>query len=126
MSTDLVETSLEMLAQRVGDPAPLVYARLFADLPEAEPLFVADTTGAVRGEMLAVAFRCLLEPEGAYTANLIKAERANHDGWGVAPAEFARFLPILREVCREALGADWTTAMDAAWAQRLARLEALT
>ena len=36
MSTDeeTIEASLELVAERVGDPAPLIYARLFAAFPD--------------------------------------------------------------------------------------------
>ncbi|HEY0438024.1 MAG TPA: hypothetical protein VGC92_15395, partial [Phenylobacterium sp.] len=72
-----MEASLEALAERVGDPTAQVYARLFAEFPQTEALFVRDSNGAVRGEMLAVAFQCLLDMggAGAYAANLIAAER---------------------------------------------------
>ena len=109
----------------MGDPTPLVYARLFAELPETEALFVRDARGAVRGEMLAVAFQCLLDIDGSYGANFIAAERVNHDAFGVAPQAFARFFPIVRDVCREALGADWTPAFERAWAERLDRVAGL-
>ncbi|HEY8574554.1 hypothetical protein [Phenylobacterium sp.] len=118
-----VEQSLQMLAERAGDPAHLVYRRLFAELPHTEPLFAHDDTGAIRGEMLAIAFQCLMEPEGAYTANLVRAERANHDGWGVEAADFPRFFPIVRDVCREVLGEAWTAEFDTAWSEALASLD---
>jgi hemoglobin-like flavoprotein len=110
----------------VGDPAPAIYARLFAEQPETEALFVRDASGAVRGEMLAVAFQCLLDLDGAYGANFIAAERVNHDAFGVSAEAFARFFPIVRDVCRELLGDDWTPAFDGAWAERLARVGLLT
>lgn len=124
---ELVAGSLETLAERVGDPAPQVYARLFAEFPETEALFVRDTAGAVRGEMLAVAFACILDigASGAYAANLIAAERVNHEGVGVPPPAFARFFPIVAETCRELIGEAWTAEVDAAWAELLARLEAI-
>jgi hypothetical protein len=99
---------------------------MFGEFPETEALFVRDTTGAVRGEMLAVAFECLLDLDGGYAANLIRAERVNHEGWGVTPAAFIRFFPIVMETCREVLGDDWTPAVDAAWRDALTRIEGLT
>jgi len=42
-----------------------------------------------------------------------------------APEAFARFFPIVRDVCREALGADWTPAFERAWAERLDRVAGL-
>jgi hemoglobin-like flavoprotein len=127
-SAERVAASLETLAERVGDPAPQVYARLFAEYPEMEALFVRDTTGAVRGEMLAMAFECILDigGAGAYAANLIAAERVNHEGVGVPPEVFARFFPMLAETCRDLLGEAWTAEVDAAWRELLARLDAIT
>ena len=127
-SGEIVTASLEALAERVGDPAPQVYARLFAAYPEMEALFVRDATGAVRGEMLALTFECLLDigGNGAYAANLIAAERINHQGVGVPPEVFGRFFPILAQTCRELLGEAWTGEVDAAWADLLARIAVLT
>lgn len=85
-----------------------------------------DTTGAVRGEMLAVAFQCLLDLDGAYGANFIAAERVNHESFGVAPEAFGQFFPIVRDTCREILGQDWTTETDDAWNVLLARVARLT
>jgi hemoglobin-like flavoprotein len=126
-AAELVEASLEAVAEKVGDPAAQVYARLFAEFPDTEALFMRDTTGAVRGEMLTVAFQCLLDMggAGAYAANLIAAERVNHGGVGVAPDAFARFFPIVAETCRDALGDAWTVETDAAWTELLGRLEAI-
>jgi len=120
--SDPVEQSLALLAERVGDPAPLVYLRLFEALPETEALFAHDEQGAIRGEMLAIAFQCLMDPQGAYTANLVRAELANHEGWGVSVEAFQRFFPLVRDVCRESLGPAWTAEMDAAWAHVLGQL----
>jgi hemoglobin-like flavoprotein len=126
-SAELVANSLETLAERVGDPCPQVYARLFAAYPEMEALFVRDTTGAVRGEMLAMAFECVLDigGAGAYAANLIAAERVNHESVGVPPEVFGRFFPMLAETCRELLGDAWTDEVDSAWRELLARLDAI-
>jgi hemoglobin-like flavoprotein len=127
-SAQVVAGSLELLAERVGDPAPQVYARLFAQHPEMQALFVRDTSGAVRGEMLAVAFECILDMggAGAYAANLIAAERVNHEGVGVPPEIFGRFFPLLAETCRDLLGETWTDEMEAAWADLLAGIARLT
>jgi len=126
-SAEIVEASLELVAQRAGDPTPQVYARLFAEHPEMEALFVRDTTGAVRGEMLAVAFACLLDIAGkdAYAANLIAAERVNHEGVGVPQEVFGRFFPIVMQTCRDICGATWTDEVQAAWDDLLARLAAV-
>ena len=118
MDDDPVAASLDLLAARHGDPAPLVYAALFARHPEAEALFLMDPGGHVRGQMLAIAFEALLDGEGRLTG-LIGIERLNHLNIGVDPAMFDGFLPMLRDLVRETLGAEWTAAMAADWAARL-------
>lgn len=125
LSADLLEQSLELLAERVGDPAPRVYARLFEVFPEVEAEFVRDEDGAIRGEMLAVAFQSLLELDGAWGANLIRSEVISHGNFGVPPDRFGAFFGVLRDVCREVLGEDWTPQIDAAWSARLARIAAM-
>ena len=62
--TDLIAHSLEAVVERAGDPAPTIFARLFAELPETRERLARDASGAVRGEMLAMVFDCLMPPEG--------------------------------------------------------------
>ena len=64
MDTDIIAACLELVAERVGDPAPLVFQRLLAENPEIEALFVRDTGGLVRGEMMAVTLEALLDCAG--------------------------------------------------------------
>ncbi|MBK1659166.1 globin [Paracraurococcus ruber] len=116
---DPVAESLDLLAARCGDPAPLVYATLFARHPEAAAHFLMDPGGHVRGQMLAVALEALLDG-GARLAGLVAIERLNHVNIGVPEALFDGFLPLLRDVVRDALGEAWTPAMEAGWAARIA------
>ena len=121
---DKIERSLELVAER-GDPAPSVYARLFADYPEMEALFVRDTTGAIRGNMLAEVITAVLDFAGAnhYGANLMRAEIVNHEHLGVPPAKFSAFFTKTRDVFAKILGDEWTPAIDAAWREILARID---
>lgn len=121
-----IETSLELWAARIGDPGPRVYARLFARRPEYERLFALDRTGAARGNMLATALDAILDLAGAnaWGMNFILAERVNHQGVNVPPAEFSSFLHACLEVLREDLGADWTPDFEGAWGSVLAQIEA--
>ena len=115
----LIERSLELVAERVGDPAPLVYARLFATFPELEPLFVRDVSGIVRGNMLTTTLECLIDFAGPriYAQHFVGSERVNHGGIGVPAAMFDRFYATVIDTFRDALGADWTAETDAAWAR---------
>ena len=128
MNTDLIARSLEMVAERHGDPAPLVYARLFAEHPDMEVLFVRDTAGSVRGQMLMVVIESLLDYIGgnAYSANLIRIERINHEGLGVPPEVFDTFVATVMATFKDLLGDDWTPEIDAAWCGVLTELAQLT
>ena len=124
---DPITVSLEALAEAVGDPTRLVYARLFAEAPEMEALFIRDTNGAVRGQMLQQVFEALMDHVGGktYSAHLIRAEVVNHEHLGVPPAVFAGFFRTVMETVREAIGPRWTPETDAAWSALLAEFDAM-
>jgi hypothetical protein len=123
---DPIAQSLDLVAERAGDPAAAIYARLFDEFPQTEERFCRDVSGAIRAEMLAMVFDCLMDPGGPYQANLVRAERVNHDGFGTPNAEFNRFFWIVMETCRDLLGPDWTPAFEAAWTARIQSVEAAT
>ncbi len=127
VDADIINRSLERVAERVGDPAPLVYRRLFERHPEMEALFVRDAAGLVRGQMLMVAIESLLDHlgRGVYGANLIRIERVNHEGLGVPPEVFDAFFTVMMESFRDALGSEWTGETEAAWRALLADLARL-
>ncbi|QUD90559.1 globin [Phenylobacterium montanum] len=126
LDADLIAESLEAAAERCADPAPLVYRRLFARRPEMEALFVRDTDGSVRGEMLSQVFEAILDFIGPrrYAANLIQCEVITHEGYGVPREIFGLFFAAVAEALAEILGPDWTPAIEAAWAALLAELGA--
>jgi len=67
-------------------------------------------------------FECLMDPSGPYQANLVCAERVNHDGFGTPSDEFDRFFSIVHETCRDLLGRDWTVEFEAAWIAQIERV----
>ncbi|MBI1238130.1 MAG: globin [Alphaproteobacteria bacterium] len=123
----IIAESLERASELGGDPTPRVYARLFADNPEMERLFVRDIDGGVRGNMLQQVFEALLDAvgEGAFGANLIRCEIVNHENLGVPPDVFWSFFPVVRDTIRDILGDKWTPAMESAWGTLLERVEAV-
>ncbi len=123
---NLITWSLEEVAERHGDPTAAVYERLFAKSPEMAELFIGDKTGAARGEMLAVVFQTLMDfsAEGAFGANMVRAEIVNHENLGVPPEVFTTFFATVMETLRELLGEDWTPPVAAAWDDLLVRLAA--
>ena len=123
MLQDVISHSIELVAER-GDPAPLVYARLFATYPDMKALFVRDTNGSIRGNMLAEALTALIDFAGSnsYGGNLFRAEIVNHEHLGVPPVNFMLFFTVMRDTFAELLGVQWTPEIDAAWGEVLASI----
>jgi len=121
-----VGATLDLVAQRVGDPTPHVFRRLFQEMPETEELFIRDPDGLVRGQMFQVTMESLLDFLGdrSYGATLIQIERVNHQGLGVETRMFDRFCWTVRDTFRDILEADWTPDMEAAWNRVLGDLTA--
>lgn len=124
MDAALITRSLELVAER-GDPAPLVYGRLFAAHPEMERLFVRDTNGLVRGNMLAEAINGILDfiDRDSYGGNLMRIEIVNHENLGVPREVFPTFFTAMRDTFAEMLEHDWDNETDAAWRALLARID---
>ena len=120
---ELILSSLDTFAMREGDPAPGVYARLFAAHPEFEGLFLMDTDGGVRGSMLQQAFECLIDvAEGGRMAGVVLgAERVNHESYGVPENLFDAFFLAIRDSVKASLADDWTAETNAAWTRLLAQ-----
>jgi hemoglobin-like flavoprotein len=125
MDAALITRSLELVAER-GDPTAAVYRVLFQAHPEMERLFVRDTTGAVRGNMLAEAISAILDfvERDLYGGNLFRIEIVNHENLGVPPEVFAAFFAAMRDAFREIAGEAWTGEIDDAWRVLLARIDA--
>lgn len=123
-----IESSLALAAERAGDPAPLVYARLFAEHPEMHALFCNDHSNAAKGEMLARTFETILDfiGERHYADHLIRSESMAHDSYGVPPAVFATFFTVVADTVQDILGADWTPETATAWRELLSEIEATT
>lgn len=124
--SDALTDSLELVAERCGDPTPLVYDRLFAEQPRMRELFVGDHNGQARGHMLQMVLDTLtnMADGAAWPANMIRAERVNHDQIGVPFDVFATFFAVVHETFREAAGEGWTAEMEDAWTRVLARAAA--
>ena len=125
MDAAAITRSLELVAER-GDPAAMVYARVFAAYPEMEALFVRDTDGSIRGNMLSEAIAALLDFIGGnrYGANLMRIEVVNHENLGVPREVFPVFFAAMRDGFAEILGAAWSNEIDQAWREMLGEIEA--
>jgi hemoglobin-like flavoprotein len=122
-----IEASLAAVADRVGDPKALVYARLFATHPDMQALFCNDKSGAVQGEMLARAFEMLLDFVGdqGLAPHFLQAERDNHAGYGVEPSVFMTFFEVVYDALAREMGDDWSVEVRGAWGETLAEMQAV-
>lgn len=120
----VITETLERVAERVGDPTPIVFRRLFDESPKLEGLFVRDTDGLVRGQMFQVTIESLLDFLGdrSYGGNLIKIEQVNHQGLGVDPTVFDQFYLTVAATFKDILGSDWTPEMELVWTKVVAEL----
>ena len=125
MTSNPIETSLELVSERCPDLTPYVYERLFAEYPDMKPLFWRDTTDAVKGEMLAKVFEVILDfiGDNLFAANMIQCEVITHSGYDVPPQVFRVFFATVAATIREQLGDDWTPEIDAAWKKLLKDLD---
>jgi len=114
--------SLELVAERFGDPINPVYEALFAANPEIEALFAIDDDWAVRGSMLYHTFECIQDycADGRIVRGFVLSSRIVHRDYGVPEEVFDTFFVTLRDTFRTLLGADWTAGMEAEWATMLA------
>jgi hemoglobin-like flavoprotein len=121
----LITEALERAGECVGDITSLVYSRLFKVHPDMEPLFVRDTTGAVKGEMLARVIETILDFTSgrAYADHLIQSEVVTHEGYGVPREIFGTFFAALADTLREILAESWTPAMERSWRTLLEDLD---
>lgn len=121
---DTIARSLEIAAERAGDITPLVYARVFAQHPEMEPLFWRDRSGQIRGEMLARLLEVIFDFLDAdhYGSNLLRTEIVTHEGYGVPRDVFPKFIEALAAIVKETVGSEWTPAMEQSWRRLTAAL----
>lgn len=122
--TALLEHTLDRVAERLGDPTPQVFERLFARWPELQGQFCNDPAGSVRGEMFLRALECLLDAAALsrFAAGFVSAQQLGHLDYGVSSAQFMQFFDTMVEVFKDALGDEWTPQIDAAWDRAVNRM----
>ena len=121
----LITFSLERAGDLGGDITPLVYERLFAEHPDMLDLFVRDTNGSVKGEMLMRVIEAILDFLGprTYASTLIQCEVVTHESYGVPPEVFGVFFATVASTVKTVMGEEWTPTLDIAWTRLLADLD---
>jgi hemoglobin-like flavoprotein len=124
-SSNPIERSFELAAERCEDLTPLVYRRLFDAHPETQTMFRTEGSESVKGSMLALTIEAILDFAGERTGRfrMIAAEVFSHDAYGTPRDLFLAFFGIIAQTLREVVGADWSEEIDAAWQQLLGDIE---
>ena len=126
-SSNPIERSFELAAERCEDLTPLVYRHLFDAHPEARTMFRTEGSELVKGSMLAMTIDAILDFADERTGHfrLITSEVSSHDAYGTPRELFIAFFAIIAQTLREVLGADWSDEFDAAWRKLLGEIAAL-
>src|SRR5262245_38152478 len=124
-SSNPIERSFEIAAERCEDLTPLVYRRLFDEYPEAQTMFRTEGSELVKGSMLALTIDAILDFAGERTGHfrLITSEISSHDAYGTPREMFLAFFAIIAATLRELAGSDWSAEIDSAWLELLGDLE---
>ncbi len=126
-SSNPIERSFELAAQRCDDLTPHVYQRLFRKHPEAQAMFRTEGSAPVQGSMLSMTIEALLDFAGQRTGHfrLIECEVSSHDAYGTPRELFIAFFSVIADSLREILGEQWSDEIDAAWHKLLRDVEAI-
>ncbi len=126
-SSNLIEQSFEIAAERCEDLTPLVYRRLLREYPETATMFRTEGADLVKGSMLALTIEAMLDFAGERTGRfrLIECEVSSHDAYGTPRELFGKFFGVIADTLREVLGEDWSPEIDAAWRKLLAEIDGL-
>ena len=126
-SSNPIERSFELAAERCEDLTPLVYRHLFDVHPEARTMFRTEGSELVKGSMLAMTIDAILDFADERTGHfrLITSEVSSHDAYGTPRELFIALFAIIAQTLREVLGADWSDEFDAAWRKLLGEIAAL-
>ena len=120
-SSNPIERSFELAAERCEDLTPLVYRRLFDAHPEARTMFRTEGSELVKGSMLALTIDAILDFAGERTGHfrLIISEVSSHDAYGTPRELFG----VIADTMRELLGPDWSPEIEQAWQKLLGELD---
>src|SRR6478752_8802008 len=124
-SSNPIERSFEIAAERCEDLTPLVYRRLHAEHPETITMFRTEGSEPVKGSMLALTIEAILDFAGSRTGHfrMIECEISSHDAYGTPRDLFIAFFGVIAQTLREILGADWSPEIAAAWRKLLEEIE---
>ena len=126
-STNPIERSFELAAERCEDLTPLVYDRLHREHPETRTMFRTEGSELVKGSMLSMTIEAILDFAGERSGKfrMIECEISSHDAYGTPRDLFVAFFVVIAATLRDVLGADWSAEMDGCWRNLLTEIQGM-
>lgn len=126
LDVDLLRSSLELVVQREPELTARFYERLFADYPQAKPLFGRNTARAQQ-EMLRDALVAVMEhlEDAPWLEETLGALGRRHHGYGVTAEMYDWVGASLIATLAEISGDAWTDRHAANWANAYGIIAAL-
>lgn len=121
----LISETLELYAERCGDPYDAAFAKLYAANANYEGLFFLDTDEGLRRNMLQTTLEIIATycDNSRSAENLVIGTRLVHLTYEIGD-DFDLFFAIIRDVMADGLGDAFTPAHAAAWDTMLKDFEA--
>lgn len=116
LKVEVLERSFEKVRPKADDFASSFYETLFADYPQAKPLF-ANTNMAEQKKKLLSALVLVIENlrNPKVLADSLKGLGARHVKYGTLPEHYPLVGNALLKTFEQYLGSDWTPEVKRAW-----------
>ena len=116
LNAEVLRTSFALIAEREPSVTHRFYENLFADYPQAKPLFHLDRIAA-QERMLGEALAAVLDhlEDAPWLTTTLGSLGEKHIGYGVTPEMYQWVGATLLKTFAQVAGADWTRETEAAW-----------
>ena len=118
----VISESLSLCDDRVGDITPLVYQRFF-ELDTSAASLMEYSDKHMRGRMFASVLELFLSDGPFESDGFLAWELDNHvSAYSVTKGMYESLFKAFIEIVKETLGDAWSTDLERAWTDRIARI----
>ena len=115
---ELILAPLVEAEEKHGELYELVYDALFAGYPDYRDLFILDSDGGLRRNMLRTTMDMIADyAHDALDEGYLYGMRLNHIHYGVDEDAFDQFFEVIAQVAAREAPDQWTPATAQAWAE---------
>lgn len=123
LNVELLEKSFQRVKPRATEFAASFYENLFADYPQAKPLFAHTDMTEQRKHLikaLVLVVENLRKPD--VLSEALKQMGARHVNYGTLPQHYPMVVETSLKTFESYLGADWTPEVKQAWTDAYAAI----